>query len=221
MIEDIDYAPGLEWRRRKDGEIPIWVAPAKARAAGYEPETARLAVKPLVERPVKGTPDHRAFAATCRRLHAEALQHLSGKAKRQMVDDGTFNALFDFYEMHEESPFQTVKHSTRDTYLSDLKALRFAIGARRRDAIGGPDMKRWHREFKKPKKEGGPERVRSAHSKMTMLRMTLGFGAFLELKEAKRLVEVEQQALGYGTLIKTEARGDCRTIWYQDRSLRR
>ena len=190
MTDGIDHAPGLEWRKRKGGEVPIWVAPAKARKAGFSPETARLAAEPLPTRPAPGSIEHRAFAATCRRLHAEALQHLSGKTKRQMVDDGTFNALFDFYELHEESPFQTVKHNTRDTYMSDLKALRAAIGTQRRHLVSGPDMKRWHRKFKLPTKEGGPERIRSAHSKMTMLRMTLGFGAFLELQHAKRLVDI-------------------------------
>jgi hypothetical protein len=190
MTENLDYAPGLEWRRRSDGHVPIWVAPAKARKAGFSPETVRLAADPLAERAPKGCIDHRAFAATCRRLHAEALQHLSGRAKRDPIYDGTFNSVFDMYERHEDSPIHTVKHNTRDTYGFDIKALRQAIGARRLDRITGPDLKRWHREFKAPKKAGASERIRSAHSKMTMLRMTLGFGVFAGIKDAKRLVDI-------------------------------
>lgn len=190
MTDDIDHAPGLEWRKRSGGEVPIWVAPAKARKAGFKPETARLAADLLPSRPAKGSVVHRAFAATCRRLHAEAMQHLSGKASREAIDDGTFNAMLDFYELHEESPLRTVKHNTRETYAFDIKALRDAIGTRRRDRVSGPDLKRWYREFRKPKKEGQPERIRGAHSKMTMLRMTLGFGVFLGLKHCKPLVDI-------------------------------
>lgn len=190
MTDDIDYAPGLEWRQRKGGAVPIWVAPVKARKAGFSPETVRLAADPIARRPAPGSIEHQAFAATCRRLHAEALQHLSGKAKREPIYDGTFSSLFDVYERHEESPIHIVKHNTRETYGFDIKALRDAIGKRRLDRATGPDIKRWHREFKKPKKEGGPERIRSAHSKMTMLRMTLGFGVFAGIKDAKRLVDI-------------------------------
>ena len=189
MLENIDYAPGLEWRRRREGEVPIWVAPAKARKAGFTPETVRLLTDPIEDKPAIGSAEHRALAYRCRQLRNQVKAYLGG-CTREVVYDGSFNSVFDLYETHEDSPLKTVKHNTRETYLFDIKALRETIGKRQLSMITGPDMKRWYREYRAPKKEGGAERIRGAHSKMTMLRMTLGFGVFLGVDDAKRLVDI-------------------------------
>lgn len=182
-------APGLEWRARKNGRVPYWVAPAEARKQGYTPPTVRLSgqafsADPTAEQMVS-------FAATCRRLQAEARAWMAGiRGGSNARYDGTLKSLLKIYETHEASPFHKISHETRRTYLHNLKVLTKRIGSRRLDAVTGEDILKWHANFKKPKLPGQPERIRTAHALMTMLRIVFGFGVILDNKDATRLAVV-------------------------------
>jgi hypothetical protein len=184
-----DYAPGLEWRPRKGGRVPIWVAPAEARRQGYTPPTVRLAAEPITVAP--DATQALALAATCRRLQAEAQEWLSGRhAPPKARYDGTLGSLIDLYQVHELSPFHGVTAETRRSYVYNLGVLARRVGARRLDRVTGEDLLRWHREFAKPATPGGAPKLRMAHSLMTTLRIVLKFGKVLNIADAKALRSV-------------------------------
>lgn len=184
-----DHAPGLEWRARKAGRIPIWVAPSEARKQGFTPQTVRLSADPYEAEP---TPAERlALASTCRRLHAEAKEWLSGLTNPPKARyDGTLKSLIDLYQVHELSPFHGVTAETRRSYVYNLGVLSKRVGARRLDRVTGEDLLRWHRDLTKPAQAGGKPRVRFAHALMTMLRIVLKFGKILNIADARALRSV-------------------------------
>jgi len=176
-----DHAPGLEWRARKAGRIPIWVAPADARKQGYTPQTVRLSAEPT-------TVERQALASTCRRLQAEAKEWLSGLTNPPKARyDGTLKSLIDLYQLHELSPFHAITAETRRSYVYNLGVLTKRVGARRIERVTGEDLLRWHRDFMKPAKPGGAPRVRTAHGLMTTLRIVLKFGKVLNIADARVL----------------------------------
>lgn len=184
-----NHAPGLEWRPRKGGRVPVWVAPAEARKQGYSPPTVRLSAEPYAAEPT--STEMLALASTCRRLSAEAKEWLSGlhnppKAKY----DGSLRSLINLYQVHDVGPFQGITAETRRSYVYNLGVLSKRIGARRVDRITGEDLLRWHRDFTKPRVPGGKPRVRFAHALMTMLRIVLKFGKVLNISDAKALRSV-------------------------------
>lgn len=184
-----EHAPGLEWRSRREGRVPIWVASAKARKAGYRPATVRLAAEAFAIEPT--STEMASIAAACRRLQAEANEFLSGRKQGTVPRyDGTLKSLIDLYQTHEASRYHALQPATQRTYTDDLRKLGKAIGARRLDKISGPDILGWHTKFAKPQEPGKPPRLRTAHGAMTMLRIVLGFGKVLGLTEAKRLADV-------------------------------
>jgi hypothetical protein len=184
-----DQAPGLEWRARKAGRIPIWVAPADARKQGFTPQTVRLSADPIAGEP--GQAEMLVLASTCRRLQAEAKEWQSGLHNPPKARyDGTLKSLFDLYQVHELSPFHAITAETRRSYVYNLGVLTKRIGARRLDRVTGEDLLRWHREFAKPGRAGGKPRIRFAHALMTQLRIVLKFGKVLNIADAKDLRSV-------------------------------
>ncbi|APX84610.1 hypothetical protein BV511_07735 [Methylorubrum extorquens] len=184
-----DQAPGLEWRARKAGRIPIWVAPAEARKQGFTPQTVRLSAEPIAGEPAPA--EMLVLASTCRRLQAEAKEWLSGLHNPPKARyDGTLKSLFDLYQVHELSPFHAITAETRRSYVYNLGVLTKRIGARRLDRVTGEDLLRWHREFAKPNGAGGKPRIRFAHALMTQLRIVLKFGKVLNIADARELRSV-------------------------------
>lgn len=171
-------APGLEWRKRSNGDrIPYWVAPKKAVAAGYTPRTVNLSSE---ARPVD-------IAAACRRLQAEALEWQTRKPEAMDRFDGSLTSLSRLYQTHEASGFREIKWNTRETYTKQLAILERTVGERQLHSLTAVDFKRWYAEFKRPASEDGPERISRAHYLMTLLRMLFKFGTVIEIAECARL----------------------------------
>lgn len=184
-----EHAPGLEWRARKVGRIPIWVAPADARKQGFTPQTVRLSAEAFIAEPT--VVERQALASTCRRLQAEAKEWLSGLTNPPKARyDGTLKSLIDLYQTNELSPFHAITAETRRSYVYNLGQLTKRVGARRLDRVTGEDLLRWHRDFTKPSAPGGKPRVRQAHALMTMLRIVLKFGKVMNLADARSLRSV-------------------------------
>ena len=189
-----DAAPGLEWRARKGGKIPIWVAPAEARKTGYTPATVRLAGGPYVGEP--SALERSDLASRCRKLHAEVREWLAGRHNPEKAHyDGTLKSLFELYQVHELSPFHSITSETRRSYVYNLTVLTRSVGNRNLKQVTGEDLLRWHRNFLKPPaaKPGKPPRlprVRFAHSLMTTLRIVLKFGKIINIADARNLRSV-------------------------------
>jgi hypothetical protein len=130
-------APGLKWRRRADGAaVPYWVARASAVAAGYPIKTANLSSL---------APDQ--VADRCAALEAEMVAWLAGVSRRGPTYDGTLGSLLRLYQVHDESPYRSLKRVSLHAYNHYLRRLIDAYGDVRLDRVTGIEIKRWHRTW--------------------------------------------------------------------------
>lgn len=175
-------APGLRKRTRSNGETAwYWVASAVVRDLEDWPlKTVRL------------HGDEEAMRHRCRILTAELRQWLSGRAQATLPPyDGTIAGLIGIYERDPDSPYRDVRANTRRSYDFDLRLLRAAVGGKRIAGLTRSDFTRWHREFARPREDGGEPRTRRAHGVMTMLRILMGYGAsmrFAGCRDAKDIL---------------------------------
>ena len=101
------------------------------------------------------------------------------------------------YQEHPLSPFHHVGHSTRRTYVSDLKIVSESVGARLIKNLTVLDVQNWYREWRKGiayvdddgERWTGPERIARAHNLVAMARTVLRFMAALRHADCKLLVE--------------------------------
>jgi hypothetical protein len=175
-------APGFEWRNRKTGRVPYWVAPKKAVAAGFTPRTVKLTLDANAAE----------IARTCRGLQAEALEFVAlGDSDRSPARfDGSVQSLLRLYQTDPLSKFRSVKWNTRKTYTVNLAILEREVGERQLHSLSARDFQRWYEEFRKPASEDGPQRISRAHYLMTLLRMVIKFGVALEIEQCMRLRSV-------------------------------
>lgn len=185
MRSDLD-APGLKVRKNADGSLRYyWSASEAAARAGYKPTLVRL------HGPEGGAldlenPRHREFVALrCQSLQAQMIELAGGSVAPAF--DGTFGALLNRYETDPDSPFHVLSSNTQRVYRDDLRKLKAAAAGAPLAKLGAKDFKRWHRAALRPKKEGGPERVRSAHGIMVMVRIVMSYGVVEEIPHCARL----------------------------------
>ncbi|RWC29810.1 MAG: integrase [Mesorhizobium sp.] len=129
-------APGLKWLKRAKGKVPVWVADENDVKNGYEPKTVNLqyiADQPLI------------LKAKCDTLQADMMLWRAGYRRNPLKYDGTVRSLLDIYQLHEESPYRSLKPGTLRPYNHYLKQLTGHIGAIRLDDINGVEITRWHR----------------------------------------------------------------------------
>ncbi|MGU3538122.1 integrase [Methylobacterium sp. A54F] len=184
MPSDLN-APGLKRRVRKNGPpVLYWCARADLVKAGYEPETVRLPYS-LDET------SHRALIeAACQRFQAEMLEWSCGRKRDPNRFDGTIRSLSRRYQTDEASPFLRLKHTSREKDLHVLKIIEKAFGDRALSALKLEDFWRWYTAAKRPKQDGGPERVRRAWGIMKKLRELFSYGVSAELPGCARLQSI-------------------------------
>lgn len=159
--------PGLRSRTRKNGEAALyWCATAEAVKSGFTPRTVNLTRHK--DNPIL-------LSAACRKLDAEQRQWLAGKVRDRSEYTGTFSSLFRRYETHPDSPFRTLKPSSKRAYIGYLTMLDEAIGKRRITAVTGLDVKGWHKIWKAAP-PGQPERLAAAAFAASVLKAALAFG---------------------------------------------
>lgn len=160
-------APGLRWRTTRAGKRPMWRASKAAIKANYPVKTVNLA--PFAH-------DERLLLQRCQRLQAEMLDWLQGRRERPMIFDGTFASLISIYQRDPESPYQSLKPSSRHPYDIYCRMLTLEIGARRIDACDGRDARRWFAAWSEPDKPDGRPRIAAARMAMIVLKTALSFG---------------------------------------------
>jgi hypothetical protein len=181
MPSDLEM-PGRKVRRNRDGTTRLyWCARADLVKAGYRPETVRLFYD-------ADDPSHAPLiAASCQRMQAEMLAWAAGQRSEKRPHDGTLASLIRIYQHHEASPYRDLKWNTRRTYDQVMDVVEKAFGKRALSALKAEDFRRWYDAAKKPKAEGGSERVRKAHGIISMLRRLFAFGVSAEIPECGRL----------------------------------
>lgn len=188
----IENATGLSWRKRADGLIAYWIAPAKLVDAGFEPKTKRL--WPAADQPHPGkltAADRAMIAGACQRLTAETkLWKVGGLAanvgKVQVEFNGTVRGLSHAYQTDEMSPFHELRHYVKRYYLSNLRIIEDTIGDRLIANLNIRWLKTAYREWE-TKKDGTKYRAR-ARMLITMFRILISFGAgLLEDRHCQRM----------------------------------
>jgi hypothetical protein len=145
----------------------MWRASKAAIEAQYPVKTVNLA--PFAR-------DDRLLLQRCQRLQAEMLDWLDGRRERPMTFDGTFASLISIYQRDPESPYQSLKPSSRHPYDIYCRMLTLEIGARRIDACDGRDARRWFAAWSEPDKPAGRPRIAAARMAMIVLKTALSFG---------------------------------------------
>lgn len=173
--------PGLKFDRLKSGRQPYWVARQVVRdPMDFPDRTIRLPRDASEEE----------LAELCRLHTARLLKWLADRERSPGPRyDGTVLSLSRLFQTHPESTFRAVKHNTRDTYADSLKIIERTVGARVVRNLTVLDVKRWYREWRKPKVQGGRERIKRAHDAVAVFRMVLRFGFALGFEECGRLDE--------------------------------
>lgn len=167
----IDDAPGLKARPRAGGKWALYWVPWRK---GYNPKSVLLwqGVVPTAAEASR-------IRAECKTWQQKMLEWVDGTTLP--VDRPvTISDLINRYSRDPESPYRTKRPDTRRSYDEDLNRLDRAVGEAPLAEIIGQDIRRWYEEFRKPRKPGGPERVRLAHGVMVMLNMLFGYGKSIE-----------------------------------------
>lgn len=179
---DGDWAPGLKARRNKDGSVAwYWVASDCSKfAKDYPVKTVRLTQETHEER-----------AEYCRKLYIELQQFLQSddSIKTKLQFDGTVRSLIEQYELHPDSPYHSVKHTTREVYDSTLANFKRTVGQRALWNLNAVDFIRWHKNFMNSG-EGEERHVHKAYKQMEMFRRVVRWGVALELDHCKRLNDI-------------------------------
>jgi hypothetical protein len=134
--------------------------------------------------------DDDAIAAKCRALTVELQEWLGRQGPAATEYDGTLASLIGIYQTDEDSPYRGVKGNTRRHYDDTLAIVAAAVGPRRVDLLTRKDFARWHRGFRFPDGEDGPDRVRRAHNCIKMLRIVLRFGASMRYAGCRDAADV-------------------------------
>jgi hypothetical protein len=164
------YAPGLKWRPRVGGDVPMWIPPGPAIKAGYLPKSLML--------------DRNAtqyeIAEVCRKQWCDLEEWRSGKHKPVKL---TISWLIDRYLGDLTSPFHTVKPDTQQSYRWECKRIRETVGEMRLDPKleggiyvprrTGEDFRRWFLNWGHP--PGKPPTPSRATHCIAMLRTLIGY----------------------------------------------
>lgn len=172
-MSDTEKAPGLAWRKRRNGPpAAYWIARKDAIGAGYLPKAVRLhheAGDPLL-------------AARCHVLQAEMLTWLSECGKgRPAIYSGTFASLVRYYETHPDSPYFDLKPKTQRVYSVTMELLMRHKGKRAVAGVDGSDVRRWYKELAEAKTQSW------AYFTVNVLKAVLSFGATKRFKECALL----------------------------------
>jgi hypothetical protein len=100
------------------------------------------------------------------------------------------SSLIRCYQLDKESPFHDTKYSTQRGYFSWMIALDKVAGRRRISALTGADLRVWHREVRRPAKNGGRPRERLAYAVIQMIRILLAYGCEKGLQDCVKLTKM-------------------------------
>lgn len=151
------YAPGLKWRSRAGGDIPMWIPPGRDIKNGYLPKSLMLdrTATPLE------------IAEACRRQWKDLADWRTGKPKPVRY---TINWLIGRYKTDPTSPYHGLGHDTQLSYGWEMDLIAKTVGERRLDPkkeggvetprITGEDFRRWFHNWGHPaSKDPAPSRA--------------------------------------------------------------
>src|SRR3990167_3442230 len=176
-------APGLIFKKRKNGYAAYWQARSDLIAKGYTPQTVPLG-------PVQGEIsefERHYIQSTCTRMQDEML--LWGRTEglpMQAEYDGTLKSLILAYQTDVDSGFRKKRYRTREHYDYLCRRLIKMHGDQELTDLKARVLLRWHEAWSEDC------RIAMAHGMIAMLRTVISYGVkFLEEPdECRRVKEV-------------------------------
>ena len=177
----IEGAPGLIWRRRKDGWEAIWRARADLVERGYYPKNLRLWVG---ETPTET--EAASIADSCQRQQDDMLAWGRGGAPFVQAFDGTLKSLIQCYQADPDSTWHKKRIAVRRSHAMILVRVIEAHGDTLLPDIKARLIMSWHKEW-----SGNGQKLSMGHSFVGQLRALFTFGAtLLEDPDCERLCGV-------------------------------
>ena len=168
--------PGLAWIKRHASLTPYWRASEGAKRQGYEPRTVNL-------KRFRDDPD--GMARECHRLEAKMHAWLEDKSDVKVAFDWTLGALLKKYQTEPDSPYFSLRPSSRKPYDYYLRKLEFETGDLRIDQVTGVDLKRWHATW-----SSGGKHLAAASMMRAVLDSAITYGIMCRLPGCVDLREV-------------------------------
>lgn len=176
------YAPGLKWRARVGGAVPMWYPRERDVKAGYIPKSLTL----------DPTDSQAEIAAECRKQWQDLEDWRAGKPKAVKL---TIDWLIDRYKTDPTSPFHALSPDTQESYGWECKRISETCGTLRVDPkIDGGVMvpRRTGEEFRRlfhgwGHPEGKPPTPSRATHCMAMMRTLLSYNVEIGTKGADQL----------------------------------
>ena len=163
----VDNAPGLTWRELQTGWEARWQARSDIAKKGFKPTVQRIW---FGDNP---TPTECLWIATrCQALQSEMLVWSRGGLPPPREDNfDTLAELIRRYRDDRQSPYQKLRHRTRQVYDSRLRIIERDHGAEWVANIKGRQLMRWYEEW-----VGEDNHIPRAYYLMAMLRSLFSFG---------------------------------------------
>lgn len=171
----IPDAPGLGWRRRKNGWAAVWLARQDLVADGFKPSTSQITV--FTAQPTEAEEDH--VRSVCIRLQDELKAFGNVQPK---VFAGTFRALINAYQTDPDSLYQGLEYFGRREADMHCRHLVKDHGDLKLSEMGARDFKRIYELARWPKgKDDSKGKVSWGHKRMTSVRRVISFGLVFEI----------------------------------------
>jgi hypothetical protein len=170
----IQAAPGLAWRPRKNGWAAVWLCRQDHASNGFKPSTHQIGVftNDLTEA------DLILIRSTCARLQDE--MYAFGN-KQPKVFAGTVRDLINAYQTDPDSRYLGMSYDGRRHTDALLKRIDKLIGTTKLSAMCARDIKRLYENIRYPDGKEGRDIKTTAHAAMTAIRMAFSFGVIYEI----------------------------------------
>lgn len=182
----IDDAPGLKWRRLKNGWQAIWRARSDLVRRGYMFKSRKV-----WEGSWPDAFDIANIQEQCQSIQAEMLAWGRDDYGYGPQYDGTWGSLIKCYQTDPDSPYRKNEYASRRHYDTLCRILDREIGNERIEAIDTRRVLRLHDKWTEPKEPGGARKIAMGHALVGMMRGVLTFGATLLKCPACRELRVD------------------------------
>lgn len=171
-------APGLTWRRRKNGWEARWQARSDLVRRGYLPKSRQLWAGSQL------TPaDCAHITDQCQLLQAEMLVWGRGGIPVIAHAQGTLGSLIEAYQTDPDSSYHKLRYAVRRNHDALLRRIAKIHGTHELAGINARMILRWHAAWR-----GAENKVAIAHMMVSKLRTLFAFGAaILEDEQCERL----------------------------------
>lgn len=184
----IENAPGLTWNARKSGWEARWQADTVLVRRGYLPKSSRIWAGPeadLTDAAINFIQDR------CRILQAEMRTWSRGGTPVDSKFDGTMRSLIACYQTDKFSPYQKIRHQTREFYDNICARLLREHGFERVENIDSRMLMEWHQGW------SANGKIALSHSMVAMLRTLFTFGATLLKDKDCRVIKADLHDLRF------------------------